>query len=117
MKRKHKLMMAAIGAGLCGGILAACSTRENAAQNSEPAAIMPPNAASDETETQSTELVALADDEEQAQEIAALYQIELLSFSDGVAVYTTDQEPGELIALGKQNGYPLLTVNHTLQLY
>lgn len=110
-------MMAAIGAGLCGGILAACGAGENATENSGPVEIMLPNAASDETETQSTELIALADDEEQAQEIATLYQIELLSFSEGVAVYTTDQDPNELIALGKQNGYPLLTINHTLQLY
>lgn len=117
LKRKHKLMMAAIGAGVLGGILAACGTKNNAADSSGFEEILPPNTASDETETQTTELVALAEDEEQAQEIATLYQIELVSFSEGVAVYTTNQDPYELIDLGKQNGYPLLTVNHTLQLY
>lgn len=117
LKRKHKLMMAAVGAGILGGVLAACGTKNSAAGSSGFEQILPPNTASDETDTQATELVALADDDEQAQEIATLYQIELVSFSDGVAVYTTDQDPNELIALGKENGYPLLTVNHTLQLY
>lgn len=117
LRRKHKLMMAAVGAGILGGILAACGTKNSAAGSSGFEQILPPNTASDETDTQATELVALADDDEQAQEIATLYQIELVSFSDGVAVYTTDQDPNELIALGKENGYPLLTVNHTLQLY
>ncbi len=110
-------MMAAVGAGILGGILAACGTKNSAAGSSGFEQILPPNTASDETDTQATELVALADDDEQAQEIATLYQIELVSFSDGVAIYTTDQDPNELIALGKENGYPLLTVNHTLQLY
>ncbi len=117
LRRKHKLMMAAVGAGILGGILAACGTKNSAAGSSGFEQILPPNTASDETDTQATELVALADDDEQAQEIATLYQIELVSFSDGVAIYTTDQDPNELIALGKENGYPLLTVNHTLQLY
>ena len=117
LKRKHKLMMSSIGAGILGGILAACGTKDSAANSSDFVEILPPNTASDDTETQATELVALAEDEEQAREIATLYQIELLSFSEGVAVYATDQDPNELIALGKENGYPLLTVNHTLQLY
>ena len=71
----------------------------------------------DEPENRTVELIALADTEEQAQEIASLYQIELLSFSNGVAVYATDQEPSALIALGQQNGYPVLSVNKKLELY
>lgn len=72
---------------------------------------------SNKPESRTVELIALADTEEQAQEIASLYQIEFLSFSNGVAVYTTDQEPSALIALGQQNGYPVLSVNRNLELH
>lgn len=63
------------------------------------------------------EMLALAGSETEALEIAQLYQIELLSFSEGVAVYSTDRSPAELIALGNQNGYPKLSVNRSLHLY
>ena len=45
------------------------------------------------------------------EKIAELYEIELSSFSDGIAVYTTDKDPQELMELGDNNGYPALTVN------
>lgn len=117
LKKKHKLMMAAISAGILGGILAACGTKKSAAEDSGFEEILPSSIESSESEKQGTELIAVAENEEQAQEIADLYQIELLSFSDRVAVYTTDKDPHELIALGKQNGYPLLSISYTLQLY
>lgn len=66
---------------------------------------------------ESVEMLALAKSETEAREIAEWYHIELLSFSEGVAVYSTDRDPAELIALGNQNGYPKLSVNHKLQLY
>lgn len=40
-----------------------------------------------------TELTALADNQEEAEEIAELYGIELSSYSYGVATYTTDKNP------------------------
>ena len=58
-----------------------------------------------------TELIALAEDQTEAEKIAELYEIELSSFSDGIAVYTTDKDPQELMELGDNNGYPALTVN------
>lgn len=65
----------------------------------------------------SVEMLALAKSEAEAREIAEWYQIELQSFSEGVAVYSTDRDPAELIALGNQNGYPKLSVNQELHLY
>lgn len=157
--RKWKLIMAVIGTGLLGSVLASCGMKQaeilppesfqqsrapdetggnemtdnkiglidpkilnpenNEPENDKPESNATENNATekDDTESQNVELVALADTEEQAREIAALYQIELLSFSNGVAVYTTDQEPGDLIALGQQNGYPALSVNYKLELY
>ncbi|MDE7270095.1 MAG: hypothetical protein K2N81_06430, partial [Acetatifactor sp.] len=69
------------------------------------------------TEDGRVELIALVDTEEGAQEIADLYEIELLSFSESVAVYATDQDPHELIALGQEKGYPLLSINQIQQLH
>lgn len=107
---KRKLIMTAIGAGLVGGILSACGINNNPKQ----LVIEPP----EESESDSTtEMVALVDTESEAQEIAELYQIELLNFSNGVAVYTTDRDPYELIALGNEKGYPTLSINRELHLY
>lgn len=146
--KKRKLIMAAIGAGLLGGIMTACGTGkkeirpvetyqqdrpsdetgnnrpENKIVRIDPKIFESENHRTENSETEgaepesrTVELIALADTEEQAQEIASLYQIELLSFSNGVAVYTTDQEPSALIALGQQNGYPVLSVNRNLELH
>ena len=64
-----------------------------------------------------TELTALADNQEEAEEIAALYGIELSSYSYGVATYTTDKNPQELIELGIENEYPALIQNYEQELY
>ncbi len=56
-------------------------------------------------------LMALAENEEEAQKISELYQIELVSFSYGVAVYQTDKNPHDVIKYGKEKGYPQLSIN------
>lgn len=63
------------------------------------------------------ELVALTDTEETAKEIADLYDIELKSFAAGVAVYTTDKDPYDVIQMGIDNGYPTLSINRRLELH
>ena len=57
------------------------------------------------------ELLAGAETQEEAQEIARLYDIVLVEYSDGVAVYATDKEPQEVIRFGEENGYPKLEMN------
>ena len=64
-----------------------------------------------------TELIALADTQEEAERIAKLYGITLKSFSYGVAVYTTDKDPMELFTLGEKKNYPTLSLNHTQHIY
>lgn len=64
-----------------------------------------------------TRLTALADDLEEAEEIADLYGIELDSYSYGVATYTTDKDMQELISLGEENDYPTLVPNHKDKLH
>lgn len=63
-----------------------------------------------------TELTALADSQEEADEIAELYGIELKSYSYGVAVFTTEEDPQKLMQLGEEEGYPELQYNYTFHL-
>ena len=60
------------------------------------------------------ELFCLADTEEEAEEIAELYDIELVSYSNGVAVFHTEENPNDVIEKGKANNWPLLETNHTV---
>lgn len=62
-------------------------------------------------------LTTLVDSQEEAQGIAELYGITLVSFENGVAVYQTEEDPFEVIARGDENGYPQLSINfiRTLQ--
>lgn len=68
-------------------------------------------------ESADTEVIALADTLEEAEEIAGLYGIELSSYSYGVATYTTDKSLKELMELGLENDYPELTPNYEQELY
>lgn len=62
-------------------------------------------------------LIALVDTQEEAQKIAELYGIVLVSYENGVAVYQTDEDPFDVIAGGEEHGYPQLSINfiRTLQ--
>lgn len=56
-------------------------------------------------------LMAAAESEEEAQEIAEQYGIELVSFENGIALYHTEEDPFDVIARGQENGYPQLSIN------
>lgn len=56
-------------------------------------------------------LMADVETEEQALEIAEQYNIELVSFENGIALYSTEEDPFQVIARGEQNGYPQLSIN------
>lgn len=58
------------------------------------------------------QLMTFAKTEEEAQEIAKQYNIELVSFSDGVAAYRTEEDPYDVIAKGQENGYPAIYLNY-----
>jgi len=58
-----------------------------------------------------SELVGYFGEEEEAKDCANLYGIELIAFNFGVAVFTTEDNPEELIVNGKKNGWPPLSVN------
>lgn len=61
--------------------------------------------------TAEEQLMALVENEEEAESIAEQYGIEFVSFSDGVAVYRTEEDPAEVIARGEANGFPTLYLN------
>lgn len=64
-----------------------------------------------ETEEGSYKVIATAENENEAREIAELYGIELIDYSYKVAVYLTDKNPVELVKWGKEKGYPSIAVN------
>ena len=57
-------------------------------------------------------LIANAKTEEEAKEIAELYEMELLRFQNNVALFRTDKDPAELIQWGKEQGYPTIGINY-----
>ncbi len=62
------------------------------------------------------ELLCLCDSEEDAQEIADMYGIELVNFSYGVATFHADN-PREVITLGQEKGYPALELNGVMRIF
>lgn len=56
-------------------------------------------------------LMAAVQTEEEAQELAGQYGIELVSFENGIALYHTDEDPFAVIARGQENGYSQLSIN------
>lgn len=57
-------------------------------------------------------LMAVVESEEEAQNIAEMYNITFVSFEDGIALYRTDEDIFEVIARGQENGYPQLSINY-----
>ena len=62
------------------------------------------------------ELFCMADNQQEAEEIAALYGIELASVEWGVAVFRTEEDPEAVMERGRQNGWPVLNLNSEKQL-
>ncbi|MDE7179394.1 MAG: hypothetical protein K2O59_16455 [Lachnospiraceae bacterium] len=56
-------------------------------------------------------LMATVATEEEAKEIADLYEITFVSFEYGVAVYQTEEDPMKVIARGQENDFPQLSLN------
>lgn len=110
--RMSGFLFGVICIGLFGSLLVACSSRELDDSFVQQVPHFAETEQSSQDEKKETELIALAQDQEEAEEIAELYGIELLSFSDGVAVFTTDKELQDLMETGDINGYPTLTVNN-----
>lgn len=99
-----------IAAWLCG-----CQKKTDPIQPAETTA--PAQTTSLETLPSSVseegQLIALAETQEEAQQIAKLYHIELVDFSFGVALFHTEEDPREVIQRGIDNHWPELALNHS----
>lgn len=69
------------------------------------------------SEADEYKLLAQVSSEEEAKEIADLYGITLLDYLNGVARYHTDEDPTELIEMGKKKGYPLLSISQEMKIF
>lgn len=65
----------------------------------------------EEPENTVTSMVALAESEEEAKQIAELYGIKFIDYAHGVATFETSENPQEVIKRGEKNNYPSISVN------
>lgn len=129
MDRKRILLLLAAVALLL--VCAACGPASVAAESAEerpklpPDVSEPPLAGSSASESnrpvsgspaKGEELMALTDTREEAERIAALYEIELVSWSDSVATFHTEEDPLTVVRRGEANGWPRLDINHVILL-
>ncbi len=63
-----------------------------------------------------SELIMLAENREEAEEVAEMYGIELVDYSYGVASFHTEEDPSEVISRGRENGWPALELNSMVYL-
>lgn len=57
------------------------------------------------------QLMAGAESREAAEELARLYGITLVDYRNQVALFSTEEDPREVIQRGKDNGWPELRLN------
>lgn len=79
--------------------------------NMDPVEVVPPDEVISMPSEIEGQLIASADSQQSAEEIAELYQIQLLAYSNGIALYHTDEDADEVIARGLSNGWPPLSKN------
>ncbi len=63
------------------------------------------------------QLLYTAESQKEAEEIAALYSIQLVSYSNNLAVYYTEENAEDVIRRGTENGWPELSLNEQVNLY
>lgn len=97
-------------------LLSACGrppAKENPAQT-KPVTDSAPGKESGKTPdkvSESAPLMAEAESQEAAEELAELYGITLVEFRSGLATFFTEEEPKEVIRRGQEKGWPELTLN------
>lgn len=65
-----------------------------------------------DTDSDIIQLTCLADSQQEAEQIAQSYGIELVSFEYGVAVFKSDKPYRELIAYGEENNLKQLSIDY-----
>ncbi|MBQ3193727.1 MAG: hypothetical protein IJB59_09195 [Oscillospiraceae bacterium] len=62
-------------------------------------------------------LAATVESREEAEELARLYGITLVDYSYGVATFDTREDPQAVIARGREQGWPELSLNGNIKAY
>ena len=115
-----KRLLATVLLLFAGLLLFACAcgktqTQETETHDPAPTPIkttQPP----EQEDSMNANLMAWADDQTQAEQIAALYNISLVFYSDHIATFYTEQDLNEIIELGKANGWTELSIIGTVTL-
>ena len=63
------------------------------------------------------QLMGFAESQEDAEALAELYGIELVDFGYQIALFRTQENPREVIRRGRENGWPELSINHTMRAF
>ena len=63
------------------------------------------------------ELIGMADSKEEAEKLAEDYEIELISYSEKIAVFKTDKTYEEILEIGKEKKLTELSINNTLKAF
>lgn len=108
MKLHILLPLVLLGLVLCG-----CAKRSASVEVPAPPAAPP--ALQDEI-SQEAPLICTAETQEEAEAIAARYDITLVEFADGVASFYTEKDPRALIRMGQEQGWPPLELNRVIRL-
>ena len=118
--KKTKWILLAILLVLLAALLLPALVRRDSAKPSaeEQATTQPAREATAQLPTQEAEmkgnLMAWTQTREDAEQLASLYGITLVMYSDHLALFETDKDPDELIQTGKKNGWPELSKNNSV---
>lgn len=63
------------------------------------------------------ELIGMADSKEEAEKLAEDYEIELISYSEKVAVFQTGKSYDEILKIGENKKLTELSINNTLKAF
>ena len=94
-----------------------CGCQRSDPVNEIPKESMPSNSAPAPEVDPDGQLICTFKTREEAEKAAELYGIELVSFTDELAVFHTTEDPQEVIRRGQQNGWPELSLNRIYELY
>ena len=99
-------------------LLSGCS-QPTATGKTKPASSKPVSVPAKQPDkiSEKTPLIAEAETLEEAEALAELYGITLVEFNLGLASFTTEEDPKDVIRRGQENNWPELTLNRLSQLY
>ncbi len=103
---EKRIALTVLGMVLVGGVLAGCGRTPAPVSGTSVSAEV----------VSGSELLMLAEDRNEAENVAEMYGIELVDYSYGVATFHTEEDPSAVIARGRENGWPALELNSMVYL-